>query len=199
MTIVRREIALVFLLFLIIIFIFFLFRYSEYNNYNQSTEKIKFIQIDTSSLNSFTDIFKDSFFKDKTTYIVLDFYVWNEDLAKNFPYFKKLSNKYKDKPFQILYTNDGFHGAFNHKYDFYKELRHKKGIHKHNLYGYHAVVPSIFKFKGDNWLESVRYLLIKDGIIIDTFPPIPYRYKELCEKIDTTLAVRFLNPPPSSD
>lgn len=171
---------------LIIFFIPFYYLYDYCLNYyySQPTNKIKFIQVDTVNAKKFNDFLNDSIFKGKVTYIVQSFYIGNPDLKEDFPYFKKLYEKYHHKSFQILYTNDVFRYYFNNEINHDQELQHKIGIRKHQLFGNHTKIPFHFETKEGSF---PRHMLIKDGMIVDTFARRPSNYSELCKKIDELL------------
>lgn len=162
--------------------------YFYYSSF-KGNDKIKFLTLDTTGIKTYGDIFKKEQFKGKVTFVALYFYVDNPDFKVDIPYFKKLYDKFDNKPFQIVYTNGGFDDTF-------RESEQKKIIKQNKISGLHLIVPSFLEMT--TVIESVidgkqtttfpKYMLVdKNGIIVDTFAPRPSYFEGLCKSIDSLL------------
>lgn len=172
-----KKIFILFPSLMVIILLIYFISKSVYHHYTDSTQDIKFIETDTTAIKNFDDMLKDSLFKGKITYMVLEFEPSNNDLREDHPFLRKLYYKYHNEPFQIVYLYKAY-------YDFFAELRYKLGVRKHNLVGNHLYVHFYYQFI-DKSGAYPRYVLVKDGIIADSVAARPARFKKLCKSIDS--------------
>lgn len=167
---------------------YFGYKFIDYLYYSsfKGDDHTQFIKIDTAGVKTYGDIFKSELFRNKVTLVNVSFYADNVDHQEDLPYFKRLYEKYKGKPFQILYTNAGFD-------DRLREANHKKIIKQNQTYGLHSFLPypiintmCIISDDNKTWTYP-QYLLVDKNGKIDTFAPRPAKYQLLSQRIESLL------------
>jgi|GEM_PF-6694457 len=171
--------------------LYFGFKYFDYFYYSsfKGNDKIKFVHLDTTGLQTYGDLFKLPLFKNKVTFVNVSFYADNVDHKQDLPYFKLLYEKFHDRPFQILYTNSEFD-------DSWREAKHKKILKNNEAWGLHAKVPEdirssmVIKSVDSNqhimWTYP-KYLLVDKYGNIDTFAPRPSKFDLLTKRVEELL------------